>query len=266
MGREDLHHNMEDTFDDTEIIKTGDLVAYDCAYIGRARAYPLFFFSIDFAPPRYYWGERRPIFCFALRKTPMRDVDALFYSLFLSTRTTTAMEDNVFFYRDRTGWARGPCNLECMRKCWVNDIIDEHTLTWCNGLSDFLPIRNVRGLQRHIENPATKLHKFFVRTFVRTEKMLDEARAKHVEEGRSQGVKGSMDKAQVTAAWEEKMNFARGRALEKRQQMLAQHGKENLDEVVDVRTKKFMGIPYSWLKKKDEESYEKSEDDGLDRK
>ena len=49
MGREDLHHNMEDTFDDKEIIKTGDLVAYDCAYIGRARAYPLFFFSIDFA-------------------------------------------------------------------------------------------------------------------------------------------------------------------------------------------------------------------------
>ena len=58
MGREDLHHNMEDTFDDTEIIKTGDLVAYDCAYIGRAKAHPLFFFSIDFAPPRYYWGEK----------------------------------------------------------------------------------------------------------------------------------------------------------------------------------------------------------------
>ena len=43
MGREDLHHNMEDTFDDKEIIKTGDLVAYDCAYIGRAKAHPLFF-------------------------------------------------------------------------------------------------------------------------------------------------------------------------------------------------------------------------------
>ncbi len=43
MGREDLHHNMEDTFDDTEIIKTGDLVAYDCAYIGRARASSFFF-------------------------------------------------------------------------------------------------------------------------------------------------------------------------------------------------------------------------------
>ena len=65
MGREDLHHNMEDTFDDTEIIKTGDLVAYDCAYIGRARA-SSFFFSIDFAR---YWGERRPIFCFASKDT-----------------------------------------------------------------------------------------------------------------------------------------------------------------------------------------------------
>jgi len=206
MGREDLHKNMEDTFDDKEIIQTNEMFAYD------------------------------------------------------------SLVDNVFFYRDRTGWARGPCNLECMRKCWVNDIIDEHTLTWCNGLSEFLPIRNVRGLQRHIENPATKLHKFFVRTFVRTEKMLDEARAKHVKEGRSQGARGSMDKAQVTAAWEERVGFAKRRALEKRQEMLAQHGKENLDEVVDIRTKKFMGIPYSWLKKKDEESYDASEDDLIDRK
>ena len=49
MGREDLHHNMEDTFDDKEIIKTGDLVAYDCAYIlGKARAHiSSFFFSIE---------------------------------------------------------------------------------------------------------------------------------------------------------------------------------------------------------------------------
>jgi len=176
----------------------------------------------------------------------------------------TAFVDNVFFYRDRTGRGRGPCNMECMRKCWVNDVIDEHTLTWCNGLSEFLPIRNVRGLQRHIENPATKLHKFFVRTFVRTEKMLDEARAKHVEEGRSQGAKGSMDKAQIQQSWEERVNFAKRRALERRKEMLEKHGKENLDEVVDVRTKKFMGIPHSWLKKKDEE--ESREDDGLDRK
>jgi hypothetical protein len=52
--------------------------------------------------------------------------------------------------------------------------------------------------------------------------------------------------------------------LERRKEMLEKHGKENLDEVVDVRTKKFMGIPHSWLKKKDEE--ESREDDGLDRK
>ena len=51
--------------------------------------------------------------------------------------------------------------------------------------------------------------------------------------------------------------------MERRKEMLEKHGKENLDEVLDV-SKKFMGIPHSWLKKKDEE--ESREDDGLDRK
>ena len=80
MGREDLHHNMEDTFDDKEIIKTGDLVAYDCAYIGRAHL----FFSIDFAlllglniGRRHIVGEREDPF-FALRERH-RDVDILFF-------------------------------------------------------------------------------------------------------------------------------------------------------------------------------------------
>jgi len=162
------------------------------------------------------------------------------------------MVDNMFFYRDRTGTARGPCNIECMRACWVGDIIDEHTLTWCNGLSDFLPIRNVRGLQRHIESPATKFHKFFVRTFVRTEKMLNQARAKHVEEGRSKA--GALEKEELNKMWEDRVEFARQKAYAFRQERLAKIGKENLDEVVDIRTKKFMGIPYSWLKKSDEEN------------
>ena len=83
MGREDLHHNMEDTFDDKEIIKTGDLVAYDCAYIGRAHL----FFSIDFAlllglnnGRRHIVGEREDPF-FALRERH-RDVDILFFPSF----------------------------------------------------------------------------------------------------------------------------------------------------------------------------------------
>ena len=70
MGREDLHHNMEDTFDDTEIIKTGDLVAYDCAYIGRARAYPLFFSRSTLHP---VIGEREdPFFASQAKDTERR--------------------------------------------------------------------------------------------------------------------------------------------------------------------------------------------------
>ncbi len=76
MGREDLHHNMEDTFDDTEIIKTGDLVAYDCAYIGRARA-SSFFFSRS---TLHGIGEREDPFFASLRKTP-RDCDVIFFPL-----------------------------------------------------------------------------------------------------------------------------------------------------------------------------------------
>ena len=33
MGREDLHKNMEDTFDDKEIIQTNEMFAYDCAFL-----------------------------------------------------------------------------------------------------------------------------------------------------------------------------------------------------------------------------------------
>jgi len=33
MGREDLHKNMEDTFDDKEIIQTNEMFAYDCKFL-----------------------------------------------------------------------------------------------------------------------------------------------------------------------------------------------------------------------------------------
>ena len=69
MGREDLHHNMEDTFDDTEIIKTGDWVAYDCAYyIGRARAYPLFFFLDRLCTTPLLLGREKTHFLLRLAK------------------------------------------------------------------------------------------------------------------------------------------------------------------------------------------------------
>ena len=70
MGREDLHHNMEDTFDDTEIIKTGDLVAYDCAYIGRAHI--LFFFLDRLCTPLLVLGREKTHFLLRAAKDTER--------------------------------------------------------------------------------------------------------------------------------------------------------------------------------------------------
>jgi hypothetical protein len=39
MGREDLHKNMEDTFDDKEIIQTNEMFAYDCKFFICTHAY-----------------------------------------------------------------------------------------------------------------------------------------------------------------------------------------------------------------------------------
>ena len=80
MGREDLHHNMEDTFDDKEIFKTGDLVAYDCAYRARAS------FFLDALLLGLKIGQHGREDLFALRESTALadegDVDIFFPSFF----------------------------------------------------------------------------------------------------------------------------------------------------------------------------------------
>lgn len=62
----------------------------------------------------------------------------------------TATRKNIWYYRDRLNVARGPCSLPVLRECWVQGIIDEHTLVWGQGLGDWLPVRNVRTLTAQI--------------------------------------------------------------------------------------------------------------------
>ena len=50
------------------------------------------------------------------------------------------------YYRDRMSVPRGPCNVAVLRECWVQGVIDEHTLVWGQGLGDWLPVRNIRTL------------------------------------------------------------------------------------------------------------------------
>ena len=75
------------------------------------------------------------------------------------------MRKNIWFYRDRTGLPRGPCTLETVRKCYANGIVDQHTLFWGNGLGDWVPLRNIRGMATSLSDPKTKFVKFLVDKF-----------------------------------------------------------------------------------------------------
>lgn len=93
----------------------------------------------------------------------------------------TANEENVWFYRDRVGRCRGPAPLSTLRQCWVNGIVDEHTLVWGNGLGDWLPARNVRGLITNIRNPPTIAMHWLMRKFVDTDAKLAAIRRERFE-------------------------------------------------------------------------------------
>jgi len=57
-----------------------------------------------------------------------------------------ALEDNIWYYKDRFGMPRGPCTLTTFRKCWVHGVVDQYTLVWGQGLEGWYPMRNVVGL------------------------------------------------------------------------------------------------------------------------
>ena len=52
-----------------------------------------------------------------------------------------------------------------MRKCYANGIVDQHTLFWGNGLGDWVPLRNIRGMATSLSDPKTKFVKFLVDKF-----------------------------------------------------------------------------------------------------
>ena len=58
----------------------------------------------------------------------------------------------MWYYKDRAGLPRGPCQLTIMRACWVNGVIDDKTLVWGQGLEAWYPIRNVVGLVTNIQS------------------------------------------------------------------------------------------------------------------
>ena len=73
--------------------------------------------------------------------------------------------------------------MSTLRQCWVNGVVDEHTLVWGNGLGDWLPARNVRGLITNIRNPPTIAMHWLMRKFVDTDAKLAAIRRERFERG-----------------------------------------------------------------------------------
>ena len=63
-----------------------------------------------------------------------------------------ALEDNIWWYKDRAGLSRGPLQLTTLRACWVQGVVDEATLVWGQGLEAWYPVRNVVGLVANIQS------------------------------------------------------------------------------------------------------------------
>ena len=115
------------------------------------------------------------------------------------------MRKNVWFYRDRTGLPRGPCTLNTVRKCYANGIVDQHTLFWGNGLGDWVPLRNIRGMSASLNDPKTKFVKFLVDTFAFPKKDRRANRDALYDEGLAKSPSYSKDDA---AAWRKRREEA----------------------------------------------------------
>ena len=56
--------------------------------------------------------------------------------------------------------------IETVKKCYINGVVDQHTHFWGNGLGDWVPLRNLRGMGDCLNDPKTRFLKFIVNRFV----------------------------------------------------------------------------------------------------
>jgi len=71
--------------------------------------------------------------------------------------THAALEDNIWWYKDRAGLPRGPLQITGLRACYAQGVVDDQTLVWGQGLTGWYPIRNVIGLTANIRNLESEL-------------------------------------------------------------------------------------------------------------
>lgn len=105
------------------------------------------------------------------------------YNMRQETLAYDLMQNNVWFYRDRTGLPRGPCPFYILKQAYIHGIVDENTLIWGNGLGSWVPIRNVRSLGANLSDPFTRFKRWTHRTFIDTQAKIRENRTRLFEEG-----------------------------------------------------------------------------------
>jgi len=102
-----------------------------------------------------------------------------------------AVAKNTWYYMDRAGTSRGPCNLPLLRDAWTKGIIDGDTLVWGTGMHFWAPLRNVTGLAPQIRTSDVKLvsglQKFFLRQrYKRVRRLREKAGKRFSDMGRKQ--------------------------------------------------------------------------------
>jgi hypothetical protein len=112
---------------------------------------------------------------------------------------------NIWFYRDRTGLPRGPMTITTVRKAYINGVVDQHTLFWGNGLGDWVPLRNIRGMASCLSDPKTRFVQFLINRFAFPKKQRRENRDALYDEGLAKSPSFSRDEA---AAWRKRREEA----------------------------------------------------------
>ncbi|KAK1264462.1 hypothetical protein QJS04_geneDACA010656 [Acorus gramineus] len=67
------------------------------------------------------------------------------------------MRDGSWYYKDRLGRSRGPCELITLKSAWGAGIIDTNTFVWGDDMDEWAPIGMVYGLQKAIATWEVRL-------------------------------------------------------------------------------------------------------------
>ncbi|KAK4483802.1 hypothetical protein RD792_011008 [Penstemon davidsonii] len=110
----------------------------------------------DFARQFFFglWGFRQRPY------PPGRPIDvaqAIGYKKLEKRYYDFIMRSGGFYYKDRLGRSRGPCELIQLKTAWGAGIIDKHTFIWGEDLDEWSPISMIYGMERAIATWEVRL-------------------------------------------------------------------------------------------------------------